>query len=402
MKKLFLMIPANLFYIVVIAQAAVSGKVVEANTLRPVAAASVFVNNSSAGTSTGNNGTFILTKLPGTVFTLVVSCIGYETFIKEFQADKNGANILIELKHKNAELDAVIVTPEEKNGWINWGDLFMENFIGTSSYARGCRIKNPEVLQFRRKDKDNILTVSASEPLTIENKLLGYTIRYDLKEFVYYFSTNTVRYSGYALFEDMASGDNKMVVKYGQNRMKVYAVSLMHFIRSLYNETTEAEGFRIIRKLGNSVVEIKKKESDAVQLYSGIEKYDTVYEISNTDTQIRIIPLENAATHKDDFSISDKSSMRSIIHPDNENMVLNFTDTLQVIYTKVTAPYEYMKYATGSRTGNIIVSEISLDQQRQINIRPNGSFQPAHLVMNGFWGWWEKISIMLPFDYQPF
>jgi CarboxypepD_reg-like domain len=383
-----------------IAQISITGSVVETGTAKPVAAASVFVSNSSSGTSTDVYGNFILKKPPAGKFTLVVSCIGYETFVKDFDAGKINLKIRIELRQKTADLREVIVTPQDKNGWINWGDLFIEHFIGTSVYARGCKIKNPSILKFRRDYKDSILTVSADEPLIIENRLLGYIIKYELKEFTYFFPGNTVRYSGYPLFEEMVADDKKTELKYRENRMKAYDISLVHFIRSLYNETTEAEGFRITRKINNKTIEVKKSVAMKAQEYNGVESYDTIYEISNTNTQIKIVAIENADAQKNNSEMSDKSSMANIFSYDNGAGMLNFTDTLQIIYTKANAPFEYIKYAEGSTSGKAIVSEISLIQQGPVTVMSNGSFTPANLVMNGFWGWWEKISIMLPYDYE--
>ncbi|MEO5593340.1 MAG: carboxypeptidase-like regulatory domain-containing protein [Chitinophagaceae bacterium] len=403
MKKLFLIIFVTCYLCtVVIAQTIITGCVTEAGTTKPVTAATVFVSNSSAGTFTNDKGLFNLTRPAAGKFTLVVSCIGYETLVKYLQVGTNIRGIVIELTRKAADLDEVIVTPAEKNGWITWGDLFIEHFIGNSSYGRNCKIKNPKVLKFRRNERDNFLTVSANAPIIIENKSLGYTIRYDLKEFKYYFTENTVFYSGYALFEETGKANDKMKLKYKETRAKVYAVSLLHFMRSLYTETTEAEGFRILRKINKKVIEVRNASVIAENGYSGIENYDTIYEISNTNTQIRIVANENNHARSNiDGNSTNFSSMRNIMFFSNKNALLNFRDTLQVVYTKSNPPSEYVKYATDGHNNNVIVSEISLIQPGPISVMPNGSFEPTNLAMNGFWGWWEKISIMLPYDYQP-
>ncbi len=399
MKRIVLIILANSFLCcAVIAQNAITGKVIEVNTKQPVTGATVYLSNSSTGNNTDDKGNFILKKLPNTNFTLVVSCIGYETFVKDFQHMPLG-NITIELTRKAAELNEVIVTPAEKNGWINWGDLFLEHFIGTSVYARSCKIVNLKVLKFRRNEKENSLLVSAIEPVIIENKALGYTIKYDLKEFRYYFTDNTVFYSGNALFEEMSTDNNKTAMKCKEARQKVYDVSLLHFMRSLYAGTTEAEGFRILRKINKETFELKKKEIVAEE-YNGIENFDTIYEISNEKTQIKIVANANATKRTSNFD-SDKASISSILSYNNGNAQMNFTDTLQVLYTKVPPPFEYVKYAGDNLNTKAIASEISLIHQSPITIMAEGNFAPNNLSMNGFWGWWEKISIMLPYDYQP-
>ena len=402
MKKIFFVIAFNaMFCAVLTGQITLTGKVVEAGTQKPVVAASVFISNSSAGTSTDNAGIFNLYKLPAGKITLVVSSIGYETFVKSLEVNNATAGITITLSPKATGLNEVVVTPPEKNGWINWGDLFIEYFIGSSSYAASCRIKNPGVLQFRRNYKDSTLTVSAEEPLVIENKSLGYTIRYSLKEFRYYFSSNTVLYSGYALFEDMAAADSKTAARYQKGRANVYAVSLMHFIRSLYNSTTESEGFRVLRRTGNKATELKSAATGGVPDYSGIEPYDTIYEISNSTTSIKIVANEGSRTEKNNLEKANRASFNSILSYTDAGVLLDFPDDLQVIYLRANAPSEYMRFVAGSYTGSAIISDISLSGNTPVAIMANGSYEPDNLVMNGFWGWWEKIAIMLPYDYRP-
>ncbi len=86
------------------------------------------------------------------------------------------------MKPKMEELQTVVVEPYEKDGWETWGKFFIENFIGTSQNARSCTIKNYKTLRFRHSKKRNQLTVTADDPLIIENKALGYSIQYQWKD----------------------------------------------------------------------------------------------------------------------------------------------------------------------------------------------------------------------------
>ncbi|MFT3936864.1 MAG: carboxypeptidase-like regulatory domain-containing protein [Chitinophagaceae bacterium] len=399
MRKFFLLILVSvLFFKNASAQITFVGQVVEKGNAKPIARATVFIGNSSYGTSSNENGFFSFKNIPPGKFILVVSCIGYETFTKDFQAVSADQHIVIELKPKPSVLNEVVVTPAEKNGWVSWGDLFVEHFIGNITYARGCKIVNPKALKFRRNEKQNLLTVSATEPLIIENKILGYTIRYELKEFIYHFTDNTVLYSGYALFEEMSATDNKTATKYKEARQKVYSISLLHFIRSLYANNLETEGYKIFRKKGNIDVELKK-DTIAQQEYSGIEKFDTIYEISNENSKIKIVANELSSTANKNYG-SANSSINSLLFYNGSEVELKLSDTLKVVYTKSRAPYEYLKYIGNTESGNMIVSEISLINNSPITIMPDGSFTPNNLSMNGFWGWWEKIAIMLPYDYD--
>lgn len=382
-----------------VAQTVLKGNVVEAGTVKPVAAASVFISNSSTGTVTGETGNFVLGKLPAGKFTLVVSCIGYGTYVREIDLLHLPAQLVIELRHKSAELTEAVVAAHDKNGWIKWGDLFIEHFIGKSAWAGTCRIKNPKVLKFSNSYKDNILKVWADEPLLIENRALGYIISYDLHAFSFNFLTNTVVYSGYALFTEIAGGSNKAAARIRENRSRVYAVSLLHFMRSLYNNTSAGEGFRIVRTINKTQGVLRPAEA-VVPPYSGIEEYDTVYEISNQRTLVNIIPSATARSRVTGVA-DDRLSIGNILQQQEGKAVLYFADTLQVECTKAGVPFEYLQYDVSARPGNI-VSAMFLLQPEPVTIFANGSYTAAsNLGLTGFWAWWEKMAIMLPFDYQP-
>lgn len=399
MKIIFCAVVVLFFPVAVLAQLVCSGKVVEAGTAKPIVSASVFIGNSSAGTMTDEGGNFLLRKLPTGKFLLVVTSVGYETFSKQLESSKIPASLTVELVHKTAALEEVVVSAAEKNGWINWGDLFIENFIGQSAYARDCHIKNPAVLRFRNSIKNNTLKVWSEEPLVIENNALGYTISYDLHEFTYSFTDHSVAYSGFPLFTEMMNNNKKAAGRIKENRKKVYAVSLLHFIRSLYNNTIPEEGFRIVRTINKRQVDLKKKPQAVVE-YDGFEKYDTIYEISNLQTLVKIVPVQYGPSKNDEQVDGDPTTIQNIVSGGNENRNLYFTDTLQVVYTNANTPYEYRQYEANNR--GAVLSAISLVQNRPVTLYANGSyFAGSNLALSGFWAWWEKIAIMLPYDYEP-
>jgi len=402
MKTIFYAFIYFLFPAIVFAQSNFSGKVVEAGSARPIIAASVFIGNSSAGTSTDESGNFILSKVPDGKFNLVVSSIGYETFVKQIETGKISGPFTIELVHKTAALGEVVVSAAEKNGWIYWGDTFLRAFIGTSGYARQCRIKNPKVLKFRKNNKNNTLKVWADEPLLIENNALGYIITYNLMDFNFNLDDNSVSFSGYPLFSIMDIKNANTAARIKRNRQNVYAISLMHFIRSLYSNNFIEEGFRIVRTVNKVQTDLQKR-SVIAPLYMGIEKFDTVYEINNQGALINIVPVQLGETKFNDVnSVAGQLSIGSVIHEQEDNKFLDFSDTLQVVYTRAATPFEYQEFDKNNNNNAVILSAISFIQPRPVMIYANGSYLPtANLRLSGFWAWWEKIAIMLPYDYVP-
>ena len=153
------------------AQKNISGVVKSADNGQPVAGASVFLNNTSVGTVTSNTGAFNL-NLPIGKFDLVISSIGYITQVKTISSQESTDHFIIQLQPEVKELQAVVVEPFEKDGWAKWGQLFLDNFIGISSMAKECRIKNKETIRFRYSKTKQIVTAHTTEPLIIENDYL--------------------------------------------------------------------------------------------------------------------------------------------------------------------------------------------------------------------------------------
>ncbi len=137
-----------------------SGSVRDSATGKPVPGVSVFLNSTSKGTVTHDDGNFILTGIPPGRYQLIISAIGYATVVKEITTRQLPASLRITLHHQASELAAVTVEPYLKNGWKKWGKLFWDNFIGTTDNASSCSIKNKDALRFRYYLKSRKLTVS--------------------------------------------------------------------------------------------------------------------------------------------------------------------------------------------------------------------------------------------------
>ncbi len=220
------------------------GKVVDATTGSPINSVSVYINNSSKGTSTNTNGEFVLENIAVKDFDIVATCIGYQTFSKNINGTLLLNSLDIKLVPKPAMLDAVVINAYEKDGWKKWGTVFTESIIGIVEASSYCEIKNKEVIKFIYNKKLNELTAVAEEPLIIENKFLGYELRYDLVNFKTNFHSKLIFYEGYPFFTPLNASTKKMN-KWKRNREEIYEGSVMHFMRSLYRNKLEENGFEI-------------------------------------------------------------------------------------------------------------------------------------------------------------
>ncbi|TXT33669.1 MAG: hypothetical protein FD136_767 [Chitinophagaceae bacterium] len=229
------------------AQKKLIGNVLAKDSKLPVASASIFLSNTSVGTISKDNGSFVLQPFPEGRFDLVVSMIGYETYSVAISSSTIPSNLEILLVPKVKELQEVIVLNYEKDGWKKWGDFFMENLIGKTPNAEDCKLLNKEVVRFRFNKKTNTLKAYADQPLHIQNEALGYELKYDLNVFEFNYSTRVLFYQGYPLFSDLEAKNDRVETRWKKNREETYNGSIMHFMRSLYRNTLEAEGYEVRR-----------------------------------------------------------------------------------------------------------------------------------------------------------
>lgn len=391
-----------------LAQQALRGKVIASDSKQPIHLANVFLSNTSIGTVTNAEGVFILDRFPQGRFDVVISCIGYETYVTTIQYAQLPAFIEVVLKPKVNILQEVVVEPYEKNGWERYGKFFIENFIGTSALAADCKLKNPETIRFRYNKKENILRAFADEPIVLENRALGYILRYDLKVFEYNYGTRIFYFQGYPLFEDIESDRKRLLNRWERNRTEAYYGSMMHFMRSLFRNQLIEEGFEI-RKL----IKVSEEEKKRVRnIYNS-----RTYINSNGNIVVNDSLLGNGNKDSADYYrkvMRQPEKMAVLIDQllpgdsiafaiDSFTAGLYFDDHLQVIYKYKQAPNEYVRVNSLSvQPKTPVVSEIVLPRKNAIAVLANGSyFEGLDLITSGYWGWWEKLATMLPFDYKP-
>lgn len=390
-----------------LAQQTLKGRVLAGDTKQPIHLANVFLSNTSIGTVTNAEGYFTIEHFPPGRYDVVVSCIGYESFVTTIQNNQLPKTIEVSLAPKVNILQEVIVEPYEKNGWDKYGKFFLDNFVGTSALAKECKLKNPETIRFRYNKKENILRAFADEPIILENKALGYILKYDLKTFEYNYSTRIFYFQGYPLFEEMETGRKRLQERWESRRADAYYGSLMHFMRSLFRNQLVQEGFET-RKL----IKISEEEKKRVRtLYNKRAYTNGVGNIVVNDSILGQGNADSAAYYRKVMRQPEKMNVLidkvlpgdSIAFAiDSLTAGLYFEDHLQVIYLYKQVPDEYVQ-ANGLtvRTKSPVVSEIFLTRKNTIAVLSNGSYyEGIDLISSGYWGWWEKLATMLPYDYK--
>jgi hypothetical protein len=381
-------------------QKILKGVVLDSEKNSPIPGASVFLNTTSVGTMTNIQGNFTL-SIPNGRYDLIVSSVGYETFSQTITSNEASDFITVRLKIKSEVMQTVVVEPYDKDGWQKWGTFFIENFIGTSAEAKNCTIKNTKVIHFRNSKKTNELLAFADEPLIIENKALGYTIRYQLETFGYNFKTHYLIYTGYPFFQPMKGGAGKQK-KWKNRRSEAYFGSMMHFMRSLYRNDIMQQGFdvRRLKKIPNLEKQrVKQAYSRSMQSVKSADGTVVVTHINKdtADYYDRILRQEDYTDVIGKTLLSGDSIAYAV---SSTTAGLDFSDYLLVIYKNRPAPAEYRQQFPKSNA--MMMSQILLVNGTPVEIEANGSyFDPADLLSMGYWSWSEKIALMLPFDYVP-
>lgn len=355
------------------AQKTLRGKLIASDSKKPISGASVFLSNTSKGTVSSDDGSFIINSFPEGRYDFVVSILGYET--KTIPLNSSTIPIFLEiiLTPKVKELEEVIVEPYEKNGWEKWGTFFIDYLIGKTPNALDCKLLNKEVVKFRFKKKENVLRAFADEPLVIRNEALGYELKYDLSLFEFNFKSNIFFYQGYPLFIDLETKRKSKEKRWQQNRQSTYLGSMMHFMRSLYRNKLVEDGFEL-RKI------IRKKDKSTRIQFGG--------ENNMSDMDI----LVNEPLNGDSIAFA----------LDSTTAAIKFTDYLQVVYPAKKMSDMYRQQNRGVGINQSMTAELYMpDPKVSVAVLVNGSyFYGKDLLALAYWAWSEKLSNLLPLDYQ--
>ena len=357
-----------------------AGKVVDSTSNKPLSNCSVYLNNTSIGTITSEDGVFLLKNIPRGRADLVISAIGYATYVRHLRGDSLPKDLRVRLRQNAEELSSFVVESYLKDGWRQWGKFFLDNFIGTTENASSCTLVNRKALRFHYLKKSRRLTVSATEPLIIHNKALGYDLQYQLEHFSYDEDTHIVFYQGYPLFREKTTQRDELRQVWVERREKAYLGSLHHFIQSLYRNQPSEQGFLLEHtvRVSNEEKQRVKKVYDpnaAIGAYSRDSLYYYWRVMKEADTQVKVVRA----------NVSELVTMLT-----GGRKTLSFEGPLIVkyYYQREPLPADYWE------------SHLTLLRAVAVEIEENGGyFPPEDMLAEGYWAQSEKICNLLPLDY---
>lgn len=331
------------------------GRVTEEGTDKPIQYASVYINNSTQGGITDNDGSFSFSSsIP--IGELIITSVGYFTLSYPFNKPIQ-QKLLIKLTKRDNTLDEVmILSSEERLKYLN---LFKENFLGITEEATNSKIKNIKDIYFiKNADNSEGFTAKADSSLVIINKSTGYKITFTLEGFSYNASNQSTFFYGFTKYDDLVPFKRKYISR----RRQIFEGSTMQFYRSLTDNSSTPLDF--------SMMEIEDVKINGRTFQQGTPK--------------------------------NKNQLLRMDSADNNVFYLTFKKQLRVQYAKTTKTSKYLSSIPFRSTthGSIPISTLILIDSNIIFDKNGVVYNPLGLLYSGYWSF-EKVANMLPSDYKP-
>ena len=277
MRKILLFAVLSVVSVIAWGQNVIRGTVVDDQTQEPLSSATVYVNGTTQGTTTDNDGHFELkdVSFPATV---IFSFVGYEP--QALDLLRNPGELLIRL-NANSELPEVEVSGESGRDFKKDLNYFKSMFLGDDRWGRHATIKNANTLIFNTSDETSyeirriyrnkyskrtvnsdiverhdefydtvkvnksIFSAWATEPLIIDLPLLGYELYVDLVKFTVEKNKTQTHCDmlGYFYYKPYDNVTKRKADSFETNRKRAYYGSSQHFLRSFSENRLKENGY---------------------------------------------------------------------------------------------------------------------------------------------------------------
>jgi hypothetical protein len=381
------------------AQATLTGTVRDSLTQQPLPFASVFLANTTRGTTTDAQGHYSLTGMPVGRYELTATYLGYQLRQRPLAITTGSITVNLNLLPSAQQLAEVVVRPHPPHP----GDYqrFVELFLGRSTFSQQCRIRNPKDVLLDYDPQAKELAASAYKFVQVDNQALGYRIKYYGLRFQVNFKEQVVSFYGQPVFEEMTPRNARQQQRWEANRILAYQGSLTHFLRSVYENRVEAEGF-LPRKL-RIVPNPHFARADSLRRQLLRARRHVVLSSAETDSVGHWAKVPNSLVM---LYLAPRpiDSLRRV-SADGAHTFLRFTDQLQVSYLRrgpdpLYQPAAPLGAPTAALPTDRQISQLILTSS-EVELLPNGQLaNPLAVFTDEYWGF-EKMGEFLPLDYQP-
>lgn len=386
MKKTIILLHLLLPFYLAFAQM-IKGTVVNDAGMR-IPNVNIYIDGTKTGTASAEDGTFSLNVSGKNLGNVIFRKEDYETFATPVAEVVNKTLKVVLLKSN--DIEEVRIVPYTEEAYNNYINYFLDSFIGHDK--QNVKIKNQRTLKFSFDKKTKILKVKAPKTLIIENKNLGYEIEYNLVNYSSDFNTKIVNCSGTSLFKETKNNSKTKL-----NRMNAYDGSMLHFFRSVYNNTVAEDKFIV-----NHVVQVPNPKYPSEEELKTLSDYRSMV----TSTKVADLPqnIRDIAARKSSENPFSLAILKTLI-PDsdyvkrnNSEVLFSFKDILQVNYKK----YDYELKGKDIVKSNIPVVQTSFlhPEGETFEVSKDGNISNPDLLITEGEFTKNKIENMLPLDYQ--
>jgi len=288
------------FPVAVSAQARLSGVLLDSLTNEPVPFATVYLDGTSSGDVTADDGTFTLGPVIPPA-TLIVSHLNYHN--KSIALGTASGPLTIRLRARDEVLAGVEVIDKDLRA-RNLKE-FKKLLLGSDEWGVKSSLMNDVVLRFERDYVEKKLEVrndrvrekllernhpdarwssdgksyfysdaaslraTTRSPLRLRLPHLGYTVSMDLNSFLAEYRSGRMMYLGTFFFQP----DEKIKARHRKNRQRAYLGSTMHFARALLADSLVENGFQ--------VMEIRKDTTTGKEVIGDVDLQNHLEEKTN-------------------------------------------------------------------------------------------------------------------------
>lgn len=338
------------------AQISISGKVISNESGDPLSGASVYLNNTTIGTTTNAQGDFLLRVPSHGVFEIIVSFVSYEVIVHAVTVGDKDLRFVFKLNAKPQEMRSILVMNDERRKRMM--DLFRSQFLGITTPGLKSSIRNESEVYFSAGDGKRDAYAHADKPLEVVNREFGYRIFFDLQDFYIDEETGRTYFAGFARYTEL---DSPVAKRYIKKRKEYYYGSTMHLFHSLYAGVAEQQQFRFFKKMqiaSNGSVRLVKNPISALSLV-----------------------FTDSTTGQKYMSWDDKITVQYLKDPVYKNALSQKTMISGYMPKGIESDLTMLMKP-------VFFSELGLPET------------PLRIAYSGFWSY-EKFGNMLPIDYRP-
>lgn len=397
MKRLVLVLVSVCAVLAAFSQSALSGKVLDSLTHKPIPYVNVFFANTTIGTVTDTTGSFTIRNIPNGKYDLTFSFVGYSTiqFPIDFLGDEK--QVTVYLAEQVIQLKEVYVRADTSN-WKSNFQQFKNYFLGYTQNASRTTIMNPRDVRLYFDPSDRILTGRSKKEIEIENRALGYKIYYQLVDFMVDFAQERMVFLGIPRFEQLTPKGEREAKRWNEERKRAYNGSFVHFIKSLKQNELEKNGFEVhtFFRVPNRNRPSDKFLNERIRLWRDQYSRSSGIVLTGNDSLSHYLRLRSLQKEID--SVGHRISDVTKLLMNESTDQINYKGMLQLTYKN---EREESNYEPRRSPLKIQVSIVHFTGSG-IKIYDNGYYEDIRDVFfEGYMGWSEKMADLLPLGYTP-